>query len=396
MLGRYGLPLDVKFCSRCCVSNQRPNSCVEFQHTAQSTKETIQFNVDGVCDACIVAEEKQKIDWQERESQLIELLDQHRSNDGTPDIVVPGSGGKDSYYAAHVLRHKYGMHPLLVTWAPSMFTEWGWRNLVRWQSLGTHQLHTPNREVNRLLVRLSVENLFHPFACFMYGQKGLAPKIAAMHGIKICMFGESEGEYGNKKDDTLQPKRDDSYFTASENMYLGGVHMNELHERYKLSMADLEPYLPVNQNMLADKGVGVFYLGYYLKWHPQSCYYYASEHGGFEASPERTPGTYSKYNSIDDKIDDFHYWTTYQKFGIGRATYDAAQEIRSGDITREEGVALVHRFDGEWPERFVDEINAYLSVPGFEPMTNERWHELARKFRPDHLWDGDKLRHVVT
>ena len=83
------------------------------------------------------------------------------------------------------------------------------------------------------------------------------------------------------------------------------------------------------------------YLGYYLKWHPQSCYYYAVEHGGFQASPERTPGTYSKYNSIDDRIDDFHYYTTYIKFGIGRATYDAAQEIRSGDITRDEGVALV-------------------------------------------------------
>ena len=105
------------------------------------------------------------------------------------------------------------------------------------------------------------------------------------------------------------------------------------------------------------------YLGYYLKWHPQSCYYYAVEHGGFQASPERTPGTYSKYNSIDDRIDDFHYYTTFIKFGIGRATYDAAQEIRSGDIDRDEGVALVKRFDGEFPERFADEIFRYLSIP---------------------------------
>ena len=43
---------------------------------------------------------------------------------------------------------------------------------------------------------------------------------------------------------------------------------------------------------------------------------------------ERTEGTYSKYSSIDDKIDNFHFFTTYIKFGIGRATYDAAQEIR--------------------------------------------------------------------
>ena len=108
--------------------------------------------------------------------------------------------------------------------------------------------------------------------------------------------------------------------------------------------------MPADPEALEATKTEVHYLGYYLKWHPQSCYYYCQEHGGFQPSPERTPGTYSKYNSIDDRIDDFHYYTTFTKFGIGRATADAAQEIRSGDITRDEGVALVRRYDGEFPE----------------------------------------------
>jgi hypothetical protein len=147
-----------------------------------------------------------------------------------------------------------------------------------------------------------------------------------------------------------------------------------------------------------------------MKWHPQSCYYYAVEHGGFEASPERTPGTYSKYNSIDDRIDDFHYYTTFIKYGIGRATYDAAQEIRSGDINREEGVALVQRFDGEFPTRFAEEIFAYLSIPEkefpkaskmFEQPTIDMayFNNLADSFRSPHLWsykdDQWSLRHQV-
>jgi hypothetical protein len=134
------------------------------------------------------------------------------------------------------------------------------------------------------------------------------------------------------------------------------------------------------------------------------------EHGGFQASPERTPGTYSKYNSIDDRIDDFHYYTTFTKFGIGRATYDAAQEIRSGDILREEGVALARRFDGEFPERFAEEIFRYLSIPEkefpqaskmFEQPTMDRayFDNLADSFRSPHLWKYDngvwKLRHTV-
>jgi hypothetical protein len=156
--------------------------------------------------------------------------------------------------------------------------------------------------------------------------------------------------------------------------------------------------------------VAVHYLGYYLKWHPQACYYCAVENGGFRASPERTPGTYSKYNSIDDRIDDFHYYTTHIKFGIGRATYDAAQEIRSGDITRDEGVALVKRFDGEFPERFAQEIFDYLSINEREfgkaageftkpVMTRTDFMELADKFRSPHLWRREgsswSLRHTV-
>ena len=139
--------------------------------------------------------------------------------------------------------------------------------------------------------------------------------------------------------------------------------MADLQNDFGVDKHDLQPYLPADPSELERVGIEVHYLGYYLKWHPQSCYYYSVEHGGFEASPERTPGTYSKYNSIDDRIDDFHYYTTFTKFGIGRATYDAAQEIRSGDITREEGVALVRRFDGEFPDRFADEIFRYLSIP---------------------------------
>src|SRR5205823_11329872 len=59
---------------------------------------------------------------------------------------------------------------------------------------------------------------------------------------------------------------------------------------------------------------------------------------------------------------DLHYYTTYVKFGIGRATYDAAQEIRSGDITRPEGVALVRRFDGEFPERSEEHTSELQSL----------------------------------
>lgn len=392
----YGLPEQVLFCTRCVISNQRPASVVEYQNVPGSRKATIAFDAEGVCDACRVAEAKASLDWTERERRLRELCAEHRSKDGSWDCVVPGSGGKDSFYAAHVLKNKYGMHPLLCTWAPHMPTDWGWRNLQRWQAVGDHIMVTPNRRTHALITRLAVEELFHPFQPFIVGQKSLAAKIALQYDVPLVFYGESESEYGNPKADIESPQRAKTYHAYVDELHLGGVPAWELKQRYGLTESDLAPYLPADLDRIVRRGVEVHYLGFYLKWHPQSAYYYSSEHGGFEAAPERTPGTYSKYNSIDDKIDDFHYWTTYQKFGIGRATYDAAQEIRSGDIDRAEGVALVRKFDGEWPGRFAGEINAYLSVPGFAPMTVDRWVELAHKFRSPHLWDGDELRCVVS
>ncbi len=377
---KYGLPQEVKFCTRCVISNQRPNSAVEYKHIKESKKETIRFDEEGVCDACRVSEAKKaKIDWDRREKELRELCDKYRKNDGTYDCIVPGSGGKDSFYAAHMLKYKYGMHPLTVTWAPHIYTTWGWHNFQAWLGAGFDNfLCTPNPRTHRLLTRLAVENLFHPFQPFMFGQKSLAPKMALLHNVKLVFFGENEAEYGNPISDTTSAKAEEANGADPE---------------------DIEK-----------KKVEVHYLGYYLKWHPQECYYYAVENGGFEPSPERTPGTYSKYNSIDDRIDDFHYYTTYIKFGIGRATYDASQEIRNEEITRDEGVALVQKFDGEFPERFAEEIFRYLSITEREypiahrmfeqpVMDRDYFMRLADQFRSPHLWkqeDGKwKLRHTV-
>jgi N-acetyl sugar amidotransferase len=412
---KYGLPADVRFCTRCVISNQRPNSAVEYSHTSVSKKETIQFDSNGVCQACQFAEMKRLvIDWKLREQQLKDLCDRFRKKNGSYDCLVPGSGGKDSFYAAHVLKHKYGMHPLTVTWAPHIYTEWGWKNLQAWIHAGfDNYLQTPNGRVHRLLTRLAVENLFHPFQPFIIGQKAIAPKLAVAFKIPLVFYGENEAEYGNPIEDTEKAKRDWSYFAAADQsrIFLAGTSIQDLKELYGLDSNDLLPYLPAGPVDLASVGVEVHYLGYYLYWHPQTCYYYSVEHGNFQASPMRTPGTYSKYNSIDDRMDDLHYFTTHIKFGIGRATYDASQEIRSGDITREEGVALVRRFDGEWPERFESQLFEYLSIPEKEfpaaarrferpIMTKDYFMQLADRFRSPHLWkkqNGEwELRHVVS
>ena len=394
----YGLPARVRFCRSCVISNQRPSSVVEFTSRASDAKPTIGFDAEGVCAACRYAAIKQRIDWQERERELVELCDRHRSRDGSYDCIVPGSGGKDSAFTAHVLKYKYGMNPLTVTWSPHKYTEIGWQNFQRWIEAGFDNiLVSPNGGLHRLLTRLAFENLAHPFQPFIIGQKMVGPRFSALYGIPLVFYGENQAEYGNSIADNDRPTMDMSFFHAgggsAGSLVLGGVPVEELVARHGVEWRDLNPYLPVDATRLKVVGTEVHYLGYYLKWDPQECFYYASQHTGFQPNHERTEGSYSKYSSIDDRIDPLHYYTTYIKFGIGRATYDAAQEIRNGKISREEGVALVRRYDAEFPAKYFSEILDYMGI------SEERFHEVIDAARSPHLWkcgaDGWTLRHAV-
>jgi N-acetyl sugar amidotransferase len=394
----FGLPEEVIFCKRCVISNQRPSSTVEFKHKADEKKATIGFDTDGVCDACRYQETKAKeIDWNKRDEALRVLCDKYRRNDGGYDVVVPGSGGKDSAYTSHILKYKYGMNPLTVTWAPHKYTEIGWKNFENWIHVGglDNMLFTPNGVLHRYLTQQAFLNLLHPFQPFIVGQRIIGPALAAKFGVKLVMYGENQAEYGNNPNDNYVPTMDRKFFSVGDigEMVLGGKSVKSIINEGKFSINDFAPYIPPSAEFLESKGVEVHYLGFYLKWDPQECYYYAVENTGFQANSERTEGTYSKYSSIDDRIDMFHYYTTMAKFGIGRATYDAAQEIRNGKITREEGVGLVKRYDQEFPKKYFHDFLEYIDVSA------EKFAETVDKFRSPHLWekvDGEwKLKHAV-
>ena len=397
---RYGLPREVQYCTKCVISNQRPSSVKEFQNRPDAPKATIMFDDEGVCAACRFAEIKEnEIDWEERERELWSLCETYRSRNGSYDCIVPGSGGKDSAFTSHILKYKYEMNPLTVTWAPHLYTDIGWQNFQNWIHIGglDNVLFTPNGRVHRLLTKLAFENLCHPFQPFVLGQRTIGPRYSVLNDVPLVFYGENQAEYGNNIEDNFRPDMDMAFFKQTvqdDRLLLGGVEVSKLISDYGVKPGDLQPYLPLAPADIDRVGTTVHYLGYYIKWDPQEMYYYASEHCGFQANVERTEGSYSKYSSIDDKIDPLHYYTTLIKFGIGRATYDAAQEIRTGKIEREEGVALVDRFDTEFPQKYFQEILDYMEIDA------DRFWEVIEEFRSPHLWGqvGNewRLRHPLT
>lgn len=374
---KYKLPSEVVFCRNCVVSNQRPR---------------ITFDESGVCSACRYSEYKRtRVDWKERERELEDLCRRFRRSDGSYDVVVPCSGGKDGGFVAHQLKYRYRMNPLCVTWAPLLPTAIGRTNLDNFIAAGfDHVLGTPNPKVTRLLTKLSFLHLGDPFQPFIYGQTNYPMRVAVQHGVQLIMYGENgEVEYGGDMKNAFVPTRQ---IADHDGHYFSGLPP-EFWVEHGVSPADLSVFeAPPYESIVANR-TEIHFCGYYRFWDPQENFYYCQEHNNFTVNSERCEGTYSKYASLDDRIDGFHYYLGFVKFGIGRATSDAAHEIRDGKITREEGVALVKRYDGEFPRKYFADFLEYTGID--EPT----FREVIDGWRPDHIWKRQggqwTLRHTV-
>lgn len=366
------LPKEVKFCKKCVISNQRPR---------------IEFDEEGICNACRYAERKKMFDWDKRKKQFIELCDRHRSKDGSHDVIVPCSGGKDSSTIAHRLKHEYGMHPLCVTFSPPVYSEIGWHNLRRFIDAGyDHYLISPGGVINRALTKCCFIYLGDHNEIFDHGQMGAPFRVALDRGIKLVMYGENaEAEYGGATKDSDKPGRDwkdfDKYYFSNsiENILKMGVEDGYITEDIKAKTLDI--YKLPDTEELRKGQVEMHWFGYYHHWTPQENYYCAAENTGFQANPEgRTLGTYSKYAQLDDLTDSFLYYMMFIKFGFGRATSDAAHEVRDGHINRDEAVALVRRYDGEFPHPHFKTFLDYVD------LSEDEFWQVVDRFRLDHIW----------
>lgn len=365
LIKQYNLPPEVKFCKKCTISNQRPR---------------ITFDEHGVCSACNYAEYKRtKVNWSAREAELIQLCNKHRKSNGEYDVIVPCSGGKDGSFVAHMLKYKYGMNPLAVTWAPLKATALGRQNLDAFIASGfNHILGTPNPQVTRKLTNLAFAHLGDPFQPFIYGQTNFPLHMAVKHNVQLIMYGENgEVEYGGNMKNAFRPTRD---IEDHDDHYFSGLPP-QFWTEHGVSEADLYPFMSPKFDEIKKNKTEIHFFGYYKFWDPQENYYYCREHTGFTPNTERSEGTYSKYASLDDQIDGFHYYLAYIKFGIGRTTSDTAHEIRDGKIDRDEGIALVKRYDHEFPRKYYKEFLEFCSI------TDEQVQEVIDSWRSDHIWE---------
>lgn len=323
-----------------------------------STRPRIEFNENGVCNACLWAEEKKHIDWDARRRELESIIDGHRDPSKPFDCVVPISGGKDGTYVAYNLKHKYGVHPLTVTVKPPLARELGEENLRRFVNVGYDNVAvTPNPEVMREINRLGFIEMGFPYYGWLIAIFSTVIRVALAHNISLIFYAEDgEVEYGGSTEnyhkaifDLEYMKR--AYFEGGYEKVLGKLDRPKRELFYWMFPGDEE---------IAGKTVSMTHWSYFEPWDPYRNYLLAKEHTGLQEAEESNTGTFTNFAQNDQKLYALHTYLMYLKFGFGRATQDASIDIRRGAMDREQGVNLVRLYDGQFPEEaLVDYLEYY-------------------------------------
>ncbi|MEW6664765.1 MAG: N-acetyl sugar amidotransferase [Thermodesulfobacteriota bacterium] len=357
---------EIKYCTRCLMPNSRPR---------------IVFDEEGVCNACRYAAEKHKtIDWSQRRAEFLEILDQYRSADGSWDCVVPWSGGKDSSTVAWKIKHEFGMNPLLVTFSPMMPNEVGSRNRESLIRAGfDHLFFRPNQKVHRRLAKRFFIERGNPKVAWDAGVNVLPVQVAVNYGIHLIFYAEhGETEYGGKVIHQESGKVRD--FTEVIEHQIGDHPLNWVDE--EVSPNDLQSYLYPDLGKIRERRVTAFYFAYFNKWSMYENYLYIREKIPFQTHPlGRTVGTFTDFDSLDDKMDPLYYHMQFIKFGFGRAVRDASRLIQNGHLTRSEGLEKARRFDSEFPHEFFDEVLEYLD------LSEKEFHQIVDKHRNPEIWE---------
>ena len=272
---------DLKYCLRCCIPE---------------TQEGVSFDHLGICTACRSSEQKMRIDWSAREKSLKEILEAAKKNAGDNyDCVLPISGGKDSFYQAHVLVNVYGMKPLAVTFNQNWVSETGFYNLQRCLEVFNldHIQFTPSRKLVNNLARKSLFAIGD--ACWhCHAGLGSFPlQIASRFKIPLLVWGESIAESAGRatySDPKITFDRD--YFTKVSAKVTAEQMIDD-----SLSGKDLHPFKLPSYEEIENSEVWGLHLGDYLFWDDEKqTEWIKKEYGWKETEME---GTYKGYKSAE-------------------------------------------------------------------------------------------------
>jgi len=355
----------------------------------ENARPTIIFDEEGVCSGCRYHESRSKqldIDWEERATMFEEILEEAKrmakERGNSHDCIVPVSGGKDSHYQVWLLKEKYGMNPLLVTFNHAYNTPAGNRNLYNLVEKSGCDLvrYTAGLDSVRRISRYMLETVGDLTWHYHAGIRTYPFQVAVERNIPLIVW----GEHGFAELTGIVSLEDFVEFTrwTRKEHDMRGYEPHDLIGKGGITEHDIAPYIYPSDEDIARAEVRGIYLSNFIYWNATTQAEIMMKEWDFAPITYERERTFNLHSKIEDHANDVHDYLKYLKFGYGRATDDASMEIRHGRMAREEGMTMVKRYDAREPST----LQTYCDFLG---ITKQQFYDWVEPMRDDRLWQKD-------
>lgn len=352
----------------------------------ENAKPTIIFDDEGVCSGCNYNESRKHddVDWSERLEIFEEIIEEAKAmakeRGNAHDCIVPVSGGKDSHFQVWLLKEKYGMNPLLVSFNHGYNTPAGLRNLNNLieKSGCDAYVYTAGVDSVRKISRYMIERVGDITWHYHAGIRTLPFKVAVEKNIPLIVW----GEHGFAELTGIVSLKDFVEFTkwTRKEHDMRGIEADELIGVNDITRGDIEAYTYPTDEEIERTEVRGIYISNFFKWNAEEHAKLMRKEWDFGYITYKRDRTFNLYSKIEDHANDVHDYMKYLKFGYGRATDDASMEIRHGRITREEGLKLIKKYDAKEPTT----LEFYCDFLG---ITRDDFYAIMNTMRDKSIWE---------
>jgi len=364
--------MNIRYCTKCLFPETKPD---------------LFFNEEGVCSACVAAEQKnESIDWKQRETDFFSIINNYKKqpNETGYDCLIPVSGGKDSTYQAYFMKEVCGMNPLCVCFETTNLSELGQRNIDNISKMGIDVIYfKKNYNAYKSMVVEGFKRVGDEMWPNHLGIFTIPINIAVKFNIPLVIWGENpQQEYGGPIESIKNKHLNRSWLEE-----FGGLLGNRIQDMIGvdgLTEKDLTPYFYPSDEDIDRVGVVGIFLGHYFFWDARKQLEIVKQHGFSVKEDGPVEGTYTNYENLDEKMHGLHDYLKFVKYGFGRATDHACIDIRNNRLTREKGLELVKEYDGKYPHYSVDEFIKYSG------MSKEEIDEILDSFTNPILFEQDE------
>lgn len=360
----------LKYCVRCVMPHTKPD---------------LHIDENGVCNACRSLEKRKEVNWDQRQAELLTVLEKYRKNGTNWDCIVPVSGGKDSTY--QVIRMiQLGLNPLCVTSTTCDLSEIGRKNIENIKKLGVDYVEfSPNPIVRAKLNKIGLVEVGDISWPEHVGIFTIPVRAAVQYNVPLIVWGENpQNEYGGpaaaSENNTLTRR------WLEEFGGLLGMRVADLSESYGIQSRHLLPYQYPSDEELQRVGVTGLFLGHYLPWDGLSNALIAQANG-FITFDQPVEGSMVNYENLDNHQTGIHDYFKYLKFGFSRATDIACLHVRRNRITRQDALEIVKARDGKFPWTYLGKPIEDILKP--LDMSVDEFIKICDKFTNKRIFKKD-------